>query len=88
MKKNRKRKQYDIIFADAPFDITDEKKYGELISLVLNNNYLKPNGVFILEHQARLKLEHPQISTTRKYGNLSFSFFNPLETEESLETNE
>ena len=75
------------IFADL-FDITDEKKYGELISLVLNNNYLKPNGVFILEHQARLKLEHPQISTTRKYGNLSFSFFNPLETEESLETNE
>ena len=88
LKKNRKRKQYDIIFADAPFDITDEKKYGELISLVLNNNYLKPNGVFILEHRTRQILEHPQISTTRKYGNLSFSFFNPIEVKESLENNE
>lgn len=88
LKKNRKRKQYDIIFADAPFDITDEKKYAELISLVLNNNYLKPNGVFILEHQTRLKLEHPQISSTRKYGNISFSFFNPIETDENLENNE
>lgn len=76
LKKNRNRKQYDIIFADAPFD-TDEKKYQELISLVLNNGYLKENGTLIVEHQTRLKLQHPQIFDTRKYGNVSFSFLRP-----------
>lgn len=78
LKKNRNRKQYDIVFADAPFEGTDEKKYQELIALVLNNHYVKENGIFILEHQTRMKLQHPQITETRKYGNVSFSFFAPL----------
>lgn len=74
LEKNRNKKQYDIIFSDAPFE-TDEKKYQQMISLVLNNNYLKENGVFIVEHQSRLKLEHKNLTETRKYGNVSFSFF-------------
>ncbi len=84
LKKNRNRKQYDIVFADAPFE-TEEKKYQELISLVLNNPYLKQNGVFILEHQTRLKLQHPQIFDSRKYGNVTFSFFKPIALEDSAE---
>ncbi len=88
LKKNRNRKQYEIIFADAPFDITDEKKYQELISLILNNNYLKENGVFILEHQTRLKLSHPQITDSRKYGNITFSFIKPLQNEDAEEISE
>ncbi len=88
LKKNRNRKQFEIIFADAPFDITDEKKYQELISLILNNNYLKENGVFILEHQTRLKLSHPQITDSRKYGNITFSFFKPLQNENAEEISE
>ncbi|MBF8457280.1 23S rRNA (adenine(2030)-N(6))-methyltransferase RlmJ [Kaistella sp. G5-32] len=78
LKKNRKRKSYEIIVADPPFE-TEISKYNELISLVLNNNYLKENGVFILEHQSRTKLEHPNLTDTRKYGNVSFSFFKPNE---------
>ena len=63
-----------------------KKRYEELISLVLNNNYVKENGVFILEHQSRMKLQHPNLLDTRKYGNVSFSFFKPNEKEnESLE---
>lgn len=84
LKKNRNRKQYDIIFADAPFE-TEEKKYQELISLVLNNPYLKQNGIFILEHQTRLKLQHPQIFDSRKYGNVTFSFFKPIALEDPSE---
>ena len=80
LKKNRKRKSYEIVVADPPFE-TEVNKYNELISLVLNNNYLKENGVFILEHQSRTKLEHPNITDTRKYGNVSFSFFKPNEIE-------
>lgn len=75
LKKNKGKKQYDIIFADPPFDL-DEKKYQKLIALVLENDYLKENGVFILEHSSRMKLEHSQLLESRKYGNISFAFFN------------
>lgn len=78
LKKNRNHKTYDLVVADPPFE-TEEKKYHELISLVLNNKFLKENGVFILEHQSRTKLEHPNLLDTRKYGNVSFSFFKPNE---------
>lgn len=74
LKKNRTKKTFDIVFADPPFEL-EEKKYNELISLVLNNNFLKENGTFVLEHQSKMKLEHPQLIETRKYGNVSFSFF-------------
>ena len=84
LKKNRTKKQYDIIFADPPFDL-DEKKYSELISLILNNNYLKPNGIFILEHQTKNKPQHHNLQDTRKYGNVSFSLFKPNETSSDLE---
>ncbi|UJF28750.1 16S rRNA (guanine(966)-N(2))-methyltransferase RsmD [Kaistella sp. 97-N-M2] len=83
LKKNRNRKTFEIVVADPPFE-TEEKKYQELISLVLNNNYLKENGVFILEHQSRTKLEHPNLIDTRKYGNVSFSFFKPNEVAEVI----
>lgn len=76
LKKFRNKKSFEIVFADAPFE-TEEKKYYEIISLVLNNKYLKENGVFVLEHQSRLKFEHPNLTDTRKYGNVSFSFFEP-----------
>lgn len=80
LKKNRNRKTYQLIVADPPFE-TEESKYNELISLVLNNNYLDKNGVFILEHQSRTKLQHPNLRDTRKYGNVSFSFFEPNKEE-------
>ena len=82
----KSKTSYDIIFADAPFDVTDEAKYQELIAMILNNKYLKPNGVFILEHNTRMKIEHPQITSSRKYGNITFSFIDPLPEEPTLET--
>ena len=80
LKKNRNRKSYEIVLADPPFEM-EVSKYEELISLVLKNNYLKENGVFILEHQSRTKLQHPNIVDTRKYGNVTFSFLKPNEPE-------
>ena len=87
LKKNRNRKTYELIVADPPFEM-EVSDYEKLISLVLNNNYLKENGVFILEHQSRTKLQHPNITDTRKYGNVSFSFFKPNDpiVEETAET--
>ncbi len=80
LKKNRNRKTFDLIVVDPPFE-TEEKKYEEIISLILNNNYLKEGAVFILEHQSRTKLHHPNLTDTRKYGNVSFSFFKANEPE-------
>ncbi len=74
LKKNRSKKQFDMIFSDAPFDTTEEPQYQKLIELVLHGEFLKPGGSFILEHPSRLKLSHPQIVESRKYGNLTFSF--------------
>ena len=51
----------------------------------MNNNFLKENGIFILEHQSRMKIEHPNILDTRKYGNVSFSFFEAKENDETSE---
>lgn len=76
LKKNRSKKQYDIVFADPPFDL-EEKKYEELISLILNNGYLKENGLLILEHQTKKAPKHPNLTETRKYGNVSFSLLSP-----------
>lgn len=80
LKKFRNKKSYEIVFSDAPFEM-EEKKYYELISLVLNNKYLKENGILVVEHQSRLKFEHPNLLDTRKYGNVSFSFFKPNDIE-------
>lgn len=87
LKKNRNRKMYDLVIADPPFS-TEEKKYQELISMVLNNPYLKPHGIFILEHQSRVKFEHPNLLDTRKYGNVSFSFFRANEEQAAEITEE
>lgn len=84
LKKNRGRKSYEIVMADPPFD-TEAKKYSELIDLVLNNAYVKPGGIFILEHQSRQKFDHPNLLDTRKYGNVSFSFYE-AQTENSEKT--
>lgn len=80
LKKFRNKKSYEIVFSDAPFEM-EEKKYYELISLVLNNKYLKPNGILVIEHQSRLKFDHPNFVDTRRYGNVSFSFFKPNQEE-------
>lgn len=67
-------KSYDVVFADPPFDLP-ENEYQELVNLILSGEFLKENGIFILEHQSRFKIENPLPQETRKYGNVSFSFF-------------
>lgn len=80
LKKFRNKKSFEIVFSDAPFEM-EEKKYEELISLVLKNKYLKQNGILIVEHQSRMKFDHPNLVDSRKYGNITFSFFKPYEEE-------
>lgn len=64
---------YDIIFADPPYNAAAEIK--ELIEVIANGKYLKPDGVFILEHQTMSTIQHPAIVDKREYGQSTFSFF-------------
>lgn len=65
---------YDIVFADPPYDITDEDliKLSELVY----ENLLVEGGLFILEHSKRA-LRNVELSNEidkRKYGGTLFRF--------------
>lgn len=67
--------QYHIIFADPPYNLPN---ISALPDLVMENNLLRPNGVLIVEHPPMLGLDRqPGFKQVRKYGNSSFSFFEP-----------
>jgi 16S rRNA (guanine966-N2)-methyltransferase len=72
---------FDIIFADPPYDF---ELYDELIALVLENDLLKENGFFVLEHGPRTSFEdHPLLFDFRKYGNVCFSYFQLKQQDEA-----
>ena len=69
----RMKVQYDLIFADPPYDHRDFEKVPEMI---FRNNLLKEDGLFILEHSSSYDFaKHPQFINLRKYGSVNFSFF-------------
>ncbi len=77
--------KYDLIFADPPYDF---EQYDELINLIFEKKMLKEDGLLVMEHQTRSDLSHlDNFESSRKYGNVRFSFFenpeNPENDEES-----
>jgi 16S rRNA (guanine966-N2)-methyltransferase len=69
----RETGKYDIIFADPPFDMQNKK---DLAEMVLKSDLLNDDGIFILEHPEEEVLDSiPGFSSSRKYGNVTFSFF-------------
>lgn len=65
--------KYDLIFADPPYDLENME---EIHKLVFENKLLKENGLLIIEHGPKTKLENLlNFSEHRKYGNVNFSFF-------------
>ncbi len=68
-------KKFDLIFADPPYDL-DREEFVQLVDLVMERGLLKEDGILILEHSTRMKLEDiPHFVEQRKYGGSSFSFF-------------
>jgi 16S rRNA (guanine(966)-N(2))-methyltransferase RsmD len=64
---------YDLVFADPPFDLETTDRLPEL---VLEHGWLAPDGVFVLEHQAKRKIDSPHAAAeVRTYGNCAFSFY-------------
>ena len=65
--------RFDIIFADAPFDMATTDAIADL---VFDNNLLKENGILIIEHQSKRKLQSKiEPTEIRKYGNCAFTFY-------------
>lgn len=70
---NKPFQDFDIIFADPPYQL---KELTQLPDLVFKNNWLKPNGWLIVEHDKFVNFaEHSHFFQHRKYGNVNFSFF-------------
>ena len=65
--------KFDLVFADPPYDFPDHQRVHELI---MEWELLKPDGLFILEHDSTLKTEDwSGFEQMRRYGRVHFSFF-------------
>ncbi|MFM2136422.1 MAG: hypothetical protein RL021_1822 [Bacteroidota bacterium] len=73
--------QFDIIFADPPFDMGERLQLPELIR---QHGWLKPDGCFILEHPSSEDASYDSAGIeNRRYGNCSFAFFTGTDSTES-----
>lgn len=69
----RSLEQYNIIFADPPYEL---KRLVEIPDLILNSHLLLEDGLLILEHgKANDFSMHSFFSELRMYGSVHFSFF-------------
>ncbi|MFT3886252.1 MAG: 16S rRNA (guanine(966)-N(2))-methyltransferase RsmD [Flavobacteriales bacterium] len=69
------RGQYDIVFADPPFDMEGTER---LPNLVREAGLLAPDGLLIVEHPKHVNMSaDPWFDRHRPYGTVHFSFFRP-----------
>ena len=67
--------QANIIFADPPYEFSQEQ-FENIHQLVFDNNLLLKGGQLIIEHSTQTKLTHlPHFKVEKKYGGCVFSFF-------------
>ncbi|HXB30542.1 MAG TPA: RsmD family RNA methyltransferase [Puia sp.] len=70
--KNNKE-QYDFIFAGPPYAL---ETIDQIPTLIVEGNYLKKNGWFVLEHTPRNRYkDFPLFVSERNYGTTLFSIF-------------
>lgn len=67
------KKQFDVIFADPPYDIEGSDKIPDMI---FEGGLLADNGILILEHSKNMDFSsHPDYYDMRSYGSVHFAFF-------------
>ena len=65
--------QFDFIFADPPYELAGLETLPDLI---FENNLLKEDGLFVLEHGKKNSFEeHPHFVERRVYGSVNFTIF-------------
>ena len=66
-------KEFDIIFADAPYDLEGA---DAVIDLVFEKGVLCEGGILIFEHSGVADYSHhPRFTQERRYGSVCFAFF-------------
>jgi 16S rRNA (guanine966-N2)-methyltransferase len=72
---------FDLIVADPPYYLPSIALLPELVL-----PHVSPDGIFALEHDARIVLDHhPHLETSRAYGRTIVSIFHPEPIEEDEE---
>ena len=67
--------KYTIIFADPPYDFSDDL-FKKIHNLVFQNNLLDNEGLLIIEHSKHTDLSQLEnYDSSRNYGGNMFSFF-------------
>ena len=75
--------QYDFIFADPPYKLSE---IATLPQLIHDSGLLRTGGVFVVEHPAQYDFsELPYFSERRVYGSVNFSIFTLEDHEEAEE---
>lgn len=75
----RTNQKFDVIFADPPYDFTDDK-FQRILELVFVKELLNKDGMLIIEHSNNTDLsQNPNFIQVKKYGSNMFSFFERLE---------
>lgn len=65
--------KYDLIFADAPYDMQNITIIPEII---FEKELLNKEGILIIEHSRDIDFsDHPKFTEHRIYGKVNFSFF-------------
>ena len=65
--------KFDFIFADPPYAL---KELASIPDKIFENELLKEDGIFVLEHGKDLSFEeHPHFLEHRHYGSVNFTFF-------------
>lgn len=78
---------FDIIFADPPYDLSQEN-FEKIATQSFQKNILDEEGMLIIEHSKHTKLDHViNFSFSKHYGGTTFSFFQ-YEIEEETEEEE
>lgn len=69
----RSHEQYDIIFADPPYD---HQRFAEIPGLILNSKMVKDGTIVIVEHNKSHDFSSlPGFSRHLVYGSVNFSIF-------------
>ncbi len=77
--------QYDIVFADPPYDFELEA-FEKIANLCFEHQLLSAQGLLVIEHSKHTSLEHlAYFEDTRHYGGNAFSFFSPEMIDDSEE---
>lgn len=64
---------YDFVFCDPPYDLPE---MVDMVELILQKNWLKEDGWFILEHDVRHDFsQHPHCVFSKPYGRTIVTIF-------------